>query len=102
MIPEHSYSYYYWLDCVDFTPSEFSKIVEAIQKAVPIIDGVDEEDHSLCLRFNMKKPKHRGEINLCRQHNQQVGRKFLTTFQRSLGGKLYFNIGRKQLKWINQ
>lgn len=99
MIPERKYSYYYWLDCVDFTPTEFSKIVEAIQKVVPIIDGVDEEDHSLCLRFNMKKPKHSGEINLCKQYNQQVGRKFLNAFQKSLGGKLYFNIKRKQLKW---
>lgn len=101
MIPEHLYSYYYWLDCVEFTPTEFSKMVEAIQKAVPIIDGVDEEDHSLCLRFNMKKPKHSGEINLCKQFNRKIGRKFLSNFQKSLGGRLYFNIAHNKIKWNN-
>ena len=99
MIPEHKYSFYYWLKCVDFSQSEFSKIVEAIQKAVPIIDGVDEEDHSLCLRFNMKKPKYTHEIVSCREYNQRIGKRFLTNFQKSIGGRLYFNIKHKELKW---
>jgi hypothetical protein len=74
-------------------------MVEAIQKAVPIIDGYDEEDHSLCLRFNMKKPKYEHEVKICKEHNQRLGKKFLSNFQKSLGGRLYFNIKHKQIKW---
>lgn len=99
MIPEHYYAYYYWLECVDFSDSEFSKIIDVIQKVVPIIDGIDEESHSFCLRFNMRKPKYTHEIKICKEYNTKVGKKFLASFQQSLGGRLYFNIKHKKIKW---
>lgn len=100
MIHQHKYAYYYWINCQGFNQSEFQKIVKAISDVVPIIDGVDEEDHAFCLTFGMNKPQTVEQLNYCRKINEIKARRFLKDFQKSLGGRLYFNIKRHELKWI--
>lgn len=100
MIPEHKYSYYYWLKCVGFNKSEFLKMVEAINNVTKTVDGYDEEDLEVCLKFSIAKPKTSKEITKCREYNQKAAKQFLSSFQKSLGGRLYLNIRRKEIKFI--
>ncbi len=102
MIPEHKYAYYYWLKCVDFSPSEFTKIVEAITNAeLNIIDGFDDEDHSFCIKIKKFIPSGIRDVKYCQKRNEEVGKKFIRKLQQNVGGKFYLNVNRKQLKWID-
>ncbi len=104
MIYEHKYAFYYWLNCVGFTSSEFKKTVEAICNAglrVVTVDGWDEEDHSMCIKIIKCIPANPNHINYCKTENEKAGKQFITAFGKSLGGRFYFHTGRHQLKWRN-
>lgn len=102
MIPEHKYAFYYWLKCPTFTKTEFTKIVEAINNVgLNLVDGFDEESQEFCIKVIRFVPSGIRDVNFCKVKNEVAGKRFLRSFQESLGGRLYFNIKRQELKWNN-
>lgn len=98
-ISEHQFAFYYWLN-VQLNPNEFSNFIENMDKIkdLELIDGVDLEDQSVCLRFNKFKPTKTQEIKFCKVMNEKVGKRFLHDLSKKLDGRLYFNVNSKIIK----
>ena len=104
MIHEHKYAFYYWLSCKNFSNSEFEKLVQALQKTelrIINVDGYDYEDHSLCVKVIKYIPQAERYVQYCKKNNAIIGKQFLNQFGKSLGSRLYFNINRGEIKFLN-
>ncbi len=95
-ILEYQYSTFYWMK-IDLSDNEFQSFVNNFQK-MNLLDGVDEPEKEVCLRFNHAKPKTVRDIPKAKQINVRNCKRFLTDLSKKIDGRLYFNINRKILK----
>lgn len=100
MIPEHKFAEYYWITLENFTKEEWERFKKDFSPFTKLmnIDGIDEEEKSLCFKFSRAIPKSDVEIKKCKTINQVYKKEFIKALQKDIRGKVYFNASRGLLK----
>lgn len=100
MIPEHKYADYYWISLVNFSKEEWERFKQDFSPFTKLmkIDGVDEEETSLCFTFSRYVPKNYLEISKCKKLNTLYKKEFLKALQQDIRGRVYFNVKRGIIK----
>jgi len=93
MIPEQEYSEFKWITVQGFNDEEWEKFKTELTPFNKLynIDGIDEEDRSVCFKFNIYIPKNPSQIKSCKYLNQKFKTKFIQALSKNISGRMYFN-----------
>ena len=102
MILEKDYAVFYWLDC-QLSKEEFSAFIQNLEQVndkhkISLIDGVDEDEQSVCFKFNQVVPTKPQEVKLCKVRNEQNCKRFMQALSKKIDARLYFNVNHKVIK----
>lgn len=100
MIPEHKYARFKWLTIQGFNEEEWERFkVEMSQHHTMFhVDGIDEEDRSICFKFKRFVPKSESEIKRCLNENHKTEQLVLKTISKNISSRIYFNAGKGIIK----
>jgi len=98
--PEHKYCSYYWITLQNFNQEEWERFKEEISPFQNIFnfDGIDEDENSVCLKFNRYVPQNDIEVRACKELNLSLKKGFIKAFSEDIRGKVYFNASKGILK----
>lgn len=91
------YEAYAWITVKNFTPEEFLGVVKAVETLKFKVE-VDYEDQCFCFTFADFKPRRVQDLRICKTRNEQLRKRFLNDFYKSMPGRYYFNMNRLELK----
>lgn len=100
MIPEHKYIRCKWLTIQGFNDEEWETFKKEMSQhsKMFLIDGIDEEDRSICFKFKRFIPKSQSEIRLCLEKNKKTEQLVLKTISQNIAPTVYFNAGKGIIK----
>lgn len=100
MIPEHKYARFKWLTIQGFNEEEWERFKSEMSQhhTMFYIDGVDEDDRSICFKFKRFVPKSESEIKRCLKENHKTEQLVLKTISKNISSRIYFNVGKGIIK----
>ncbi len=100
VIPEHKYARYKWLTIRGFSDVEWERFKSEMAQHYRMfhIDGIDEDERSICFKFNQFVPKVETEIKRCLKENQKTEQLVLRTIVNNISSRVYFNAGKGIIK----
>ncbi len=100
VIPEHKYIRCKWLTLQGFSDDEWETFKKEMSQhhKMFLIDGVDEEDRSICFKFKRFIPKSHSDIKLCLEKNRRTEQLVLKTISNNISPRVYFNAGKGIIK----
>lgn len=100
VIPEHKYARFKWLTIQNFSDVEWERFKSEMAQHHTMfhIDGIDEEERSICFKFTRFIPKTEKEIKNCLVANQRTEQLVLRTIVNNISSRIYFNAGKGIIK----
>jgi hypothetical protein len=100
VIPEHKYARFKWLTIHNFSDVEWERFKSEMAQHHTMfhIDGIDEEERSICFKFTRFIPKTEKEIKNCLVANHKTEQLVLRTIVNNISSRIYFNAGKGIIK----